>query len=233
MELSIVIPAHNEEGNLELLINDLLKLRSDKNLDCEIVIVDDNSSDNTGKIADEFSKKFTDIMVIHRKKGNNGMGFALIEGTKKARGKNIIWVMGDRSDDLSTIPRIIDKINKGFDMVLGSRYMKGGSKGDLAIDKALLSSGYTFISRLIFGIPVHDITNAFRGFRKEIFNNIKPESGDFAISPEFSIKAHMKGYKLGEIPTRYFNRKIGRTKFKMLKMGLRYVGLFKYRFMRS
>lgn len=232
MKLSIVTPVHNEEGNLVPLMDDLLKLRNDKKLECEIVIVDDNSSDSTGKIADEFSKKFSDIAVIHRKKGNNGMGFALIDGTKKAKGEVIIWVMGDRSDDIQTIPLIGEKIDDGFDMVLGSRYMKGGSRGDLGPFKALMSSGYTTIARIIFGISVHDITNAFRGFRKEVFDNIVPESGDFAISPEFSLKSHMKGYNVGEVPTIYFNRKAGKTKFNMLRMGLRYISLFKYRFMK-
>ncbi len=230
MKISVIVPAHNEKENLPPLINDLIALRDREQWDCELVIVDDNSSDNTGKIADEFSRKFENIRVIHREGGDNGMGFALREGTKKAKGDIIIWVMGDKSDDLSTIHRIINKLDSGFDMVLGSRYMEGGSRGDLSMEKAFLSSGYTLISRLIFGIPVHDITNAFRGFKKEIFSNIKLESGDFSISPEFSIKAHLKGYMLGEVPITYFNRRVGKTKFSMVKMAPRYVGLFKYRF---
>ena len=86
--------------------------------------------------------------------------------------------------------------------------------------------------RLIFGIKVHDITNAFRAFRKEVFDTVNIESGDFAISPEFAIKAHLAGFKLGEVPTTYTNRKAGKTNFKMLEMGLRYLSLTKYRFRR-
>ncbi len=232
MNLSIVIPAHNEEGNLEGLVNDLLELQKGKGWDCEIVIVDDNSSDNTGKIADDYSKKFDNVSVIHRKKGNNGMGFALKEGTKNAKGEYILWIMGDRSDDMETIPKMIEKLDDGYDMVLGSRYIEGGSRGDLGIDKAFFSAGYSFLARMIFGIPAHDITNAFRAFRKKAFDSLVLEAGDFAISPEFSIKAHMNGFRIGEVATTYSNRKIGKTKFNMFRMGLRYAGLFKYRFNR-
>lgn len=227
IKISIVVPAHNEEENIGSLISDLLRL---KDIWDELIVVDDNSADNTRKIIDKFSKKIKNMVVIHRKKGNRGMGFALKEGTRRAKGDIVVWVMGDRSDDLNTIPRIIEKIQRGYDMVVGSRYIKGGSRGTLSFGKALMSSGYTMLSRLVFGFKIHDITNAFRGFRKEVFEDIDLESGDFAISPEFSIRAQLKGYKLGEVPTTYFNRKAGRTKFNMLRMGIRYASLFKYRF---
>jgi dolichol-phosphate mannosyltransferase len=227
LKTSIVVPAHNEEENIGLLINDLLKL---KDIWDELIIVDDNSVDGTGKIAEEFSKKIDKIVVIHRKKRDNGMGFALRDGTRRAKGSIVVWVMGDRSDDLNTIPRIIEKMEQGYDMVIGSRYMRGGSSGTLSFDKALLSSGYTMLCRLIFGLKIHDITNAFRGFRKKIFEDIELESGNFAISPEFSIKAHLRGYKLGEVPTTYFDRRAGKSKFDVLKMGIRYASLFRYRF---
>ena len=111
--------------------------------------------------------------------------------------------------------------------------MEGGSRGNLEFSKALMSSGYTFISRMIFGIKAHDITNAFRAFRKDIFNKINIDSGDFAISPEFSLKTHLKGYSICEVPTTYYNREAGKSNFSMLKMGRRYVGLFRYKFSRN
>jgi len=228
MNASIVIPAHNEQENLPKLLDKLMNLKSALK-DSEIVVVDDNSNDKTGFIADSYSKKHRNIRVLHRKKGINGMGAALKDGTKIARGRYVVWVMGDNSDDLSAIPRFIGRLKNGYDIVFGSRYMKGGSRGDLDMFKAMLSSGYTFIANLLFNLKVHDVTNAFRAFKKEIFNNISLESNDFAISPEFAIKAHLKGYKLGEIPTVYRNRKVGKSKFKMIKMGVTYCKLLKYR----
>lgn len=229
MNVSIVIPAHNEQGNISKLLSDLIKLkRSFKNF--EIIVVDDNSSDKTGLIASSYSKKYKNIRVLHRSKGINGMGAALKDGTKAAKGKYIVWAMGDNSDDAATIPKLIKRLNNSYDMVFGSRYMKGGSRGDSNPFKAVLSSGYTFAARLIFGIKVHDITNPFRAFKKQIFNKITLESNDFAISPEFSIKSHLRGYKLGEVPTGYTNRKAGQSKFRIIKMGISYCKLFKYRF---
>ena len=228
--ISVVIPLYNEEANMNSLVDSLIDLRKRERWDCEIVLVDDNSSDKTGEICDNYAKnKF--IKVIHRKKGDNGMGSALREGTKKARGEVIIWTMGDNSDDINTFPKLVNKLNKGYDMVFGSRYMKGGTRGDLDLIKASVSGGYTFVCKLVFGFPVHDITNAFRCFRKEVFDKIKLESSDFAISPEFAIKAHLKGFKLGEVPTTYSNRKAGKTKMNILRMGVKYIELLKYRFM--
>jgi len=229
MRISIVIPCHNEEGNLRFLMNSLIKLRKRNKWDCEIVAVDDHSTDKTGRIADFYSKKYRKILALHRRNGKRGMGFTLVEGTKKSSGNIIVWIMGDRSDNLDTVPKIIEKIASGYDMVFGSRYMKSGSRGDLSMDKALFGSVYTIITRLIFGIPVHDITNAFRGFKKTVFNSIRLDSGDYAISPEFAIKSQLKKYKLGEVPTSYSNRRVGQTKFKLFKMGFRYLSLIKYR----
>ena len=107
---SIIIPAYNEEENLPFLLDDLLSL---KLKDTEIIIVNDNSKDKTPEIAERYSKKYKNISVINRTKGNNGMGFALVEGTKKAKGEIIVWLMADRCDNLETIPRMINKIKSG------------------------------------------------------------------------------------------------------------------------
>ena len=228
MNVSIVIPAHNEEGNISELLDSLIKLNGSlKNF--EIIVVDDNSFDKTGLIAYNYSKKYKNIRVVHRSKGVNGMGAALKDGTNAARGKYIIWLMGDNSDDVTTIPKLIEKLKNDYDVVFGSRYMKGGSRGDSNPFKAMLSAGYTFVVCLIFGIKVHDITNPFRAFKRGVFNSIKLECNDFAISPEFSIKSHLSGYKLAEVPTGYTNRKAGQSKFNLIKMGIAYCKLFKYK----
>lgn len=227
--ISIVVPAHNEEQNLPSLLEAHDALRRQQKWDCEFVIVDDNSSDNTGKVADALAKKYAKVKVLHRNL-NPGMGNALKDGTKLASGSIIIWAMADKSDDPATFPKMVAMVDAGYDMVFGSRYIKGGSRGDLAMHKALLSWGYSFTARLIAGIKVHDITNAFRCFKKEVFTSLKIESGDFAISPEFALKAHKAGYKLGEVPTVYADRKAGKTTFKILKMGSRYVSMFRFIF---
>jgi dolichol-phosphate mannosyltransferase len=221
---SVIIPAYNEEENIEPLVDDLLKTL--RGYDAEVVIVDDNSGDRTREISEKLGRENKNVQVIRRKTGPRGMGHTLMEGTQKASGEYVIWVMGDRSDRLETIKDMIGVAEYGADMVIASRYMKGGSRGELDADKAFFGSTYTAIARAIFGLPVHDITNAFRLIRKNVLKDVKTESGDFAISPELAIKAHMKGYKIREVPTTYYNRRAGQTKFKLFKMGARYVSLY-------
>ena len=230
-DISIIIPAFNEEGNIPSLIESLTNMIEAEKWNAEIIVVDDNSNDLTGKISDEISEKNKYVRVIHRVQGNNGMGFALMDGTRSAKGKYVIWTMADKSDRIETFPRILDKLKQGYDMVFGSRYMKGGSRGQLDPLKAFYSASFTNVCRL-FGIRVHDITNAFRGFRKEIFEKVRPQCGDFAISPEFAIRTHLKGYKLGEVPTSYNFRKEGLPKFKIAKMCIRYAKQLKLFFKR-
>ncbi len=231
-KFSIVIPAHNEEEALPSLLDSILLIAREKDWNYELLIVDDNSSDKTAEVGESYAGKHCEVRVIHRNKGDNGMGTSLREGTIAANGEFVIWLMADRADDLDTIPKILDKLGEGCDMVFASRYMEGGSRGDLGAFKAFLSSRFTVIARIVFGLPVHDITNAFRGFRREIFDAIMPDSNDFAISPEFAIKAHLRRLRLAEVPTTYSHRKCGMTSFRMVPMMIEYLKLLRYRFLR-
>jgi len=230
MKISFVIPFHNEEKNSRLMLTRLVSFTKKKKYQIELIPVDDRSGDNTGKILKEFSRKYVFINPVWRKddgeeKGNT-MGRALIDGTKKSTGEIIIWTMGDMSDDTQTYRNIVEKINNGYDMVFGSRYMPGGSRGNLEAFKAFLSSNGTLLARILFGIPAHDITNAFRGFRKQVYIQTKPQGTGFDISPEFAIKAHQAGFKLGEVPTVYINRDKGVSKFKLWKMTKQYLKVY-------
>ncbi len=228
MKVSIIVPAHNEESNLPSLLDSLLSLIKSGKWGGEIVVVDDHSSDGTAALADSYSKRHRNIKVIHRRDGKRGMGYSLREGTAAASGDYVIWTMADKSDNILTFPKIIEKLGSGFDVVFGSRHVRGGSYGDLSLHKAFFSWLYSNAARVAFGLNAHDITNAFRGFRKSAFTSLQLDSGDFAISPEFAIKAHLAGFRLGEVPTTYSDRKRGRTTFSILKMGFRYGSLFKY-----
>jgi len=234
MKISFVIPFHNEEKNALPMLRPVSKVANQNNLSYEIIPVDDRSTDNTKKILIQAAKKNQSIRPVFRKhdaqEAGNSMGKALIEGTKAAKSPIIIWTMGDLADDTQTYLEIIKKVESGYDLVFGSRYMPGGSRGNLDLVKALLSSWGTLLARFLFGVPVHDITNAFRGFRKEVFNNIKLDSPGFAISPEFAIKAYLAGFNLGEVPTVYTNRVEGISSFKLFKMIRSYLSLYLHLF---
>lgn len=237
MKVSFVIPFHNEEKNCRNMLLRVLNWGQLNKSEFEIIPVDDRSTDKTKSILEKYVKEYPNIIKPVFRKGNsqkkgNTMGCALVEGTKKASGQIIIWTMGDLADDIKTYTAIIDKIKDGYDLVIGSRYMPGGSRGNLDRSKAFLSSWGTILARFLFGLPVHDITNAFRGFKRNIFTKIHLSSLGFSVSPELAIKAYLKGFKLGEVPTVYTNRTAGISSFKLFNMSVSYLKLYFELFLR-
>jgi len=221
---SIIVPAFNEKEGIEKTLVDLSSLLNKNKINYEIIIVDDGSSDGTIDIVKRIALKNKNIKLKVRNE-NPGFGFSLIDGSKNSLGEIILWVMGDSSDDFNNIPIMINKINQGYDMVIGSRNVPGGSRGDQEILKAFGSKLYSSLAKILFNLPVYDITNAFRAFRKELINKVELENGDFSISPEFAIKSHVLGYKITEIPTSYIDRKVGEAKTKLFRMGAKYYRL--------
>jgi len=237
MKVSFIIPFHNEEKNCEKMIDRVVNYASKRKLDFEIIPLDDKSKDSTGNILRKLAIKNKRVKPIYRKSTieaqGNTMGKALIEGTEASKGEVIIWTMGDLADDVETYGKIIDKIRDCYDMVFGSRYMPGGSRGNLDPLKAFMSSWGTILARLLFRIKVHDITNAFRGFKREVFDMINLDSAGFSISPEFAIKAHLSGFKLGEVPTIYTNRIEGISNFKLFNMAKNYLRIYGLLFLKN
>ena len=186
--VSIVVPAHNEEAGLGEHISKVQNLLKKRKIAAEIVLVNDNSTDNTGLVCGKLARKYKNVRVIHRK-SDPGMGGALMLGTKHARGDIVVWLMGDISDDLNAIPKFIENIESGQDMVIASRYIKGGDPGNLQPMKKFFSKSFSVLSRILVGVPVHDVTYAYRAFRKNVASASKLESKNFAISPEFTLKA--------------------------------------------
>jgi glycosyltransferase involved in cell wall biosynthesis len=232
MKISFVIPFHNEEKNVLAMLEQVASyaLKQSNSWSFEIIPVDDRSTDQTKKILSNYTKTHKWVNPVYRKTDNqdlgNTMGKALLAGSQKATGDIIIWTMGDRADDPYTYGSIVEKIQSGYDLVFGSRYIPGGTWGSLDPTKAFLSSRGTVLARILFNIPVHDITNAFRGFHKSLLSKIQLESAGFAISPEFAIKAHLSGYKLGEVPTVYYSRTEGVSNFKLWHMSREYLQIY-------
>lgn len=222
-EYSIVIPAHNEEGNILQFIARIIKTATSNRLSYEIIAVDDVSSDNTGKILDQLSDKFPQIKVIHRF-AKNGPGNAERAGFAIARGKWIITLDSDLSHRPEEIPDFITAANKGFDMVIGSRFVPGGSMDGPAF-RLLLSQACAFAAKLITGYPLHDASSGYRIMRASALKKLNLKSGWFEIHTEIPVKFHLHGYKVGEIPIQYERRGEGQSKLTIFQSVPKYLGI--------
>ncbi len=225
-KISIVVPAHNEEGNLSNLLDELLPVL-EKHLetkDYEIVIVDDNSSDMTPKIIDELAAGNSRIKVVHRR-STPGFGSAVKEGFTNATGDIIIPVMGDLSDDPEDIPKLVKKIEEGYDIAYGSRFIEGGGTEGYPAAKMIANRAFNNSVRLLFGIRHKDVTNAFKAYRREVLEKIGTdnlESSGFDLTVEIPLKAHIMGFTSAEVPVRWNGRKRGEAKLKLSQNASRY-----------
>jgi dolichol-phosphate mannosyltransferase len=223
MKLSVVIPAHNEEGGIEKVVIDILDELNKAEIDSELIIVNDNSSDRTGEIAARLSRDHRCIKVIDRIPPN-GFGRAIREGLDNATGDAIVVAMGDASDDPKDIVRYFRKIEEGYSCVFGSRFMKGAVISDYPPHKLFVNRLANFFLQCLFLSKHNDLTNAFKAYKKEVIAAIKPiESLYFNITIELPLKALIRGYSAAVIPINWYGRESGVSKLKIRDMGRRYL----------
>lgn len=216
MKVSVIIPAHNEENIIEKTVkktNDALKRA---NFRYEIVLIDDNSNDNTGEVMKKLSRRTKRINVFHKKartKGPTGLGSAIKFGFKHSTGDVLVPFMGDLSDDPKHIPKLINKILDGYDVVCGSRFIKGGYLKDYPKVKFFINRLWNNVFSFLFGLGVTDTSNAFKAYRREVIKKTKPESNGFDITAEIVLKAHILRFRITEVPVSWHGRTKGESKF--------------------
>ena len=183
-----------------------------------ILIVDDNSPDGTGKIADHLSSQNSRIHVLHRNK-KQGLGRAYIAGFKWALKNNYEFVMEmdcDFSHNPKEITNFLKKINEGYDLVLGSRYLNGIRVMNWPISRLILSRGAGLYVQLITGMPFSDPTGGFKCFRRKLLENYNLDSieaNGYGFQIEMTHKAWINGFKVGEIPIVFEDSKtVGESK---------------------
>jgi dolichol-phosphate mannosyltransferase len=208
----VIIPTYNELENISRLIPDLLE-RYD-NLD--VLVVDDNSPDGTGKYVEETAAQNSRVRLIKRDK-KQGLGTAYIAGFKYALQHNYDYVFemdADFSHDPGEIKNFLEAV-KQFDLVLGSRYVKGVNVVNWPMRRLLLSYFANKYTRFITGMPVHDATGGFKCFRRKVLESINLDdigSNGYAFQIEMTFKAWKKGFKVGEIPIIFVDRMKGQSK---------------------
>jgi len=208
----IIIPTYNEKENIVKIIDAVLNLPAE----LEILVVDDNSPDETGKLVAEISEKNSKIHLLPREK-KEGLGTAYLAGFKYALKHNYDYIMemdADFSHDPKYIPNFLQAI-KDYDLVLGSRYISGGGVVNWGPLRKFISRGGSLYSRLILGIAIKDLTGGFKCFKKETLQALDLDnifSNGYAFQIEINYRVTKKKLKVKEIPIVFVDRRVGKSK---------------------
>lgn len=228
MKLSIVIPAHNEESSIkETVLAFHQELQLEK-INHEILVIQDNSKDDTEKILKRLSREIPEVRYINNKPPN-GFGFAVRTGLENFSGDAVAIVMADLSDRPVDLVAYFRKLEEGYDCVFGSRFIKGGKTIDYPMTKLVLNRLTNTIIRILFGIKYNDVTNAFKLYKRETLEGLKPFlSHHFNLTVELPLKAIVRKYNYAVVPNYWTNRKAGESKLKIKEMGSRYFFIILY-----
>ncbi len=208
----VVIPTYNERGNIEKIIPQILA--QDEGI--QILVVDDNSPDGTGEIADRLASANGRIHVLHRR-GKLGLGSAYREGFRYALEQgagNIIEMDADFSHDPAMLPVFLEKM-QSVDMVVGSRYLNGVSVVNWPLRRLMLSYFASVYTRIITGLRLSDCTSGFKCFRREVLQAIdltKIRSDGYSFQIEMNYRCHERGFRIGEVPIIFIDRHAGTSK---------------------
>ena len=212
MKAIVVIPTYNERDNIVRLALEVLK----QHPSLELLIVDDNSPDGTGMLADELAAANDRIRVMHRP-GKMGLGAAYRAGFKEALDMGadyIIEMDADFSHDPAMLPVLLETAEK-YDLVIGSRYINGVSVVNWSIRRLMLSYGASVYTRVVTGLKLHDCTSGFKCFRRAVIEAIdldSVKSDGYSFQIEMNYRCMEKGFTIIEIPIIFIDRRAGHSK---------------------
>ena len=212
MKTVIIIPTYNEMENLPSLLKEISSYAPAS----DILIVDDNSPDGTGELAEQMSKEDSRVHVLHRS-GKLGLGTAYIAGFKYAlsHGYDAAFEMdADFSHDPRYLPDFLAKIEQA-DLVIGSRYIPGGSTPNWSAGRRLISGCGNVFARIVLNMPVHDCTAGFRCYRRAVLETIgldNVQSQGYGFQVEMAYRVQKLGFKIVETPIVFMDRRVGKSK---------------------
>ncbi len=203
----MIIPTYNERDNLEELVRRTSAACSATKMGHEIVIVDDNSPDGTGALAEELGKSFS-VKVVHRA-GKLGLSTAVLEGFKAASGSVLVVMDADLSHPPEKISEMVERITKGgADMVIGSRYVPGGHVENWPFHRRVISKGATLLARGL--TKVKDPMSGFFALKRGVVEGVQLDPVGYKIGLEILVKG--KDSKVEEVPITFADRKAGKSK---------------------
>ena len=228
MKLSIVIPAHNEEGSIIETISSLYQTLLREKIEHEILVVNDNSQDETESILKNLQSEIPSL-VYYNNDEPNGFGYAVRYGLNRFSGDCVAVMMADLSDSPDDLVLFYRKMLEGYDCVFGNRWGKKGQVIDYPATKKFLNRLANYIVKITFRLNYGDCTNAFKLYRRETIEGLKPFlAPHFNLTLELPLKAIVRGYSYSIVPNSWRNRKTGESKLKVKEMGSRYFFILLY-----
>lgn len=229
MKLSVVIPAHNEEGCLESTLRDLLSHLDAENIDHEILVVDDHSTDRTADIVVLVATRAPTVILLTNPYAT-GFGLAVRWGVENMTGEAVAIYMADASDRPEDLVAYFRRmVQQGVDCVFGSRFVEGARVVNYPRLKLILNRVANHSIRLLFRLDYNDVTNAFKLYHRRVIEGVKPIlSHHFNLTVELPLKAIIRGFSYSVVPNHWINRKSGESKLKIKEMGSRYAFIVLY-----
>jgi dolichol-phosphate mannosyltransferase len=203
--ISIIIPVFNESESIGYLLDEVLNVMQNNKLNCELIVVNDGSNDNTSTVLDELTVKIKELSVISLRK-NYGQTAAMSAGFDNSKGEIVITLDGDLQNDPNDIPKLISHINEGYDLICGWRY----ERKDKLINRRIPSKIANKLIANVTGLKLHDYGCSLKAFKKEILDDIKLYGELHRFLP---VLANIEGAKIKEIKVNHRSRKYGSSKY--------------------
>src|SRR5436190_5728182 len=214
MKVSVIVPVLYREPQLPQTVEGLAALRDRLDLEILLVVdVPDPAREAESRAENDAVAEAAKGRTVYRI-GQRGFGSALRRAFGHATGDILVPMMGDASEDPKDVVRLAEAIESGWDVVSGSRYMAGGGIVGQTV-KQRLSHFYSFLCRLAGGPRIHDVSNAFKAYRRSVVEAVPTLAQSFDVSVELTLKAHLAGFRVGEVPTVWTNRTEGASNFSM------------------
>ena len=209
--VTICLPTFNERENIEAMLRALAQYG------VRVLVIDDNSPDGTGEIADRLASELDFVSVLHRPR-KEGLGPAYIEGFHRALDDGADYVISmdcDFSHDPADVPRLIGAAVAGADIVIGSRYVQGGGTANWGLGRRIVSAGGSFYARTILGLKIRDMTGGFRCFHRAVLEQVGLDTiktKGYAFQIEVTYRAVRQGFTVAEVPIIFPDRTKGKSK---------------------
>lgn len=231
----ITIPTFNEAENIGRLVERLLLMENE----IHVLVVDDSSPDGTAEIVKSLQSKSDVRLHVMKRTGKGGRGSAVLEGFRfglQGDYEYLIEMDADFSHNPEEIPSFFGKMEEGYDMVLGSRYLPGSRIYDWGWKRTFFSRWANRYARLVLGIPMSDYTNGFRCYTREAIQALDMdviEAKGYVVLSEVAYQLHLKGFRIGEVPTIFVNRRRGISNLSIHEIKEAFMSVLRIRFKRA